>query len=384
MEQKVLQILLPVPTRPAELAGVPAVVRTARTLSEDGRVFLCTSNGESIAPWKLRLAGLPIEELGSYNGFKPIGKRLDPQAPLLHLASDGYPEASGLREFVRDARAAGGASTWIWNGKVVAAYHSEAGPWVSRLAPGTREVPPAAAEAGAREAQAGVPAWNDLADESGVKRAEQSLFDSLRSDADGYLARFDRTLSIALSKRLIRTPITPNQITTISLVVGLVGSALLASPGYWESVAGALLLWSCCVLDGCDGEVARLKLMSSEFGATYDVIADNVVHVAIFAAIPVHLRNRHPGMDFWGPGLVLLSGVLLSMFFVWWFILRKPASADDAATKVYERIASRDFIYLIAGLTMIQRLEWFLWSAALGAHVFWLSLVAVALLRPRK
>ncbi|MBI5200617.1 MAG: hypothetical protein HY925_03440, partial [Elusimicrobia bacterium] len=58
--------------------------------------------------------------------------------------------------------------------------------------------------------------------------------------------------------------------------------------------------------------------------------------------------------------------------------------ADDGASKVYERIASRDFIYLVALLTLIQRLEWFLWSAAIGAHLFWLSLVVVAFLRPKR
>lgn len=383
--EKPLQILIPVPDVPPELAGAPAVVRTARTLAEDGRVFLCTRARDSIASWKPRLAGLPIEEIGSYNGSKPIGERLDPEAPLLLLAPNGYPQASGLRDFLRDARASGRAANWVWHGKVVAAYHPEAAAFVSRLAPGTRDLPGSAVEAigeGARRSEAASPSWHNLADDEGLRRAEESLFRSLRSDSDGYLARLDRTLSIALSRRLIRTPITPNQITAFSLAIGLSGAALLAAPGYWTSVLGAALLWSCCVLDGCDGEVARLKLMSSPLGATFDVIADNIVHIAIFAAIPVHLRTRHPGMDFRGPGLALLSGVLLSMFWVWWLILRRPRP-DGGVSRVYERIASRDFIYLVAALTVAQRLEWFLWSAAVGAHLFWMSLVAMSLFRPR-
>src|SRR2546422_7233593 len=50
------------------------------------------------------------------------------------------------------------------------------------------------------------------------------LLRSLHKPGDGYLARFDRVLSIALSRWLIRTPITPNVITAASLVVGLVGA----------------------------------------------------------------------------------------------------------------------------------------------------------------
>src|SRR2546430_13488340 len=43
-------------------------------------------------------------------------------------------------------------------------------------------------------------------------------------------------------------------------------------------------------------------------------------------------------------------------------------------SRVYERIASRDYIYLVMVLTAFERLEWFVWSAAIGANLFWISL----------
>src|SRR5581483_4717547 len=183
-----------------------------------------------------------------------------------------------------------------------------------------------------------------------------------------------------ISRRLIRFPITPNQITTFSLLVGLVGAALLAARGYGASLAGAALLWACCVLDGCDGEVARLKLLTSEAGALYDVVSDNIVHLAIFVAIPVHVRAADPGATFLLPGASLVAGVLLSMFWVWWLILRRPPAEREGASRVYERVASRDFIYLVLALALVGRLRWFLWSAAIGSHLFWVGLVTLGLL----
>ena len=57
----------------------------------------------------------------------------------------------------------------------------------------------------------------------------------------------------------------------------------LARPGV--ELVGALLVLSHSILDGCDGELARLKFQESRFGGVLDFWGDNVVHAALFAAI---------------------------------------------------------------------------------------------------
>jgi O-antigen/teichoic acid export membrane protein len=98
------------------------------------------------------------------------------------------------------------------------------------------------------------------------------------------------------------------------------------------------------------------------------------VHLAIFVAIPLHLSRVHGGARIWTPAIALMAGVLLSAFSVWWLILRQPEERRMRRQRIYERIASRDFIYLVFFLTAIQHLEWFVWSAAIGANVFWVIL----------
>src|SRR5205085_4211542 len=114
-------------------------------------------------------------------------------------------------------------------------------------------------------------AWSDATDPGDARHVERGLLKALHQPGDGYLARFDRRISIALSRLLIRTPIVPNAITALSLLVGLGGAVLLASAPWSVAVLGAVCLWLSCILDGCDGEVARLKMLTSRWGGRFDI-----------------------------------------------------------------------------------------------------------------
>ena len=92
----------------------------------------------------------------------------------------------------------------------------------------------------------------------------------------------------------------------------------------------------------------------------------------------VHVHRARPDLSLAGPGLLSLLGVVLSMASVWWLINRLPSEQRLGFKRVYERLASRDYVYLVVALTAVSRLEWFLWAVAIGANLFWLSLWAWA------
>ena len=83
-----------------------------------------------------------------------------------------------------------------------------------------------------------------------------------------------RHLSYRLTPILLKTPITPNQITTISLLLGLICAVCFTQGNWIAGVIGGLLLVASYTFDNCDGEIARLKNMSSEFGAKLDDMSD--------------------------------------------------------------------------------------------------------------
>ena len=103
-----------------------------------------------------------------------------------------------------------------------------------------------------------------------------------------------RPLSKPMTLLLLHTPITPNQVTIFVGILGLIGCVLTALPGQAMLVWGALLVFIAGVIDGCDGEIARLKLQSSPIGAWLDTIVDEITSVAYFIAIGIHTYHLHP------------------------------------------------------------------------------------------
>src|SRR3989344_1782128 len=109
-------------------------------------------------------------------------------------------------------------------------------------------------------------------------------------ETDGFMARhFDRKVSGAISRLLLKTPVTPNQITIAVTLVGVVSGVCLAQPGYGPKVWGAFLFLLTSILDGCDGEVARARKMTSRLGGWLDLWGDNIVHVAVFYSLGMGL-----------------------------------------------------------------------------------------------
>jgi hopanoid biosynthesis associated radical SAM protein HpnJ len=375
-----LQVVLSVPRRSPMVASVPAAVRAASafaTLESVDRVIFCSEATKLPGSWRRYLAGLrvPWAHVDSSVGSRSLAQVLDPTSPALVVAPNTIPEPRQLRDLLARPMTAPQGTTWMWQGIPVVAYYPDTRALLAQVTPGSQAFPRQALS-NADPPRMHVPpdSWNDVNGSAGVREAERRLLHSLRQPSDGYLARFDRVLSVALSRALIRTPVTPNVITAVSLLVGLGGAALLASPTPWAALLGALLLWTSCILDGCDGEVARLKLLTSSFGARFDAAADDVVHLATFVAIAMHLSRARPDLSLVGPVALLLFGVMASMASVWWVINRYPSDRRLGFRRVYERIASRDYIYVVVVLTALGRLEWFLWAAAVGANLFWLSL----------
>ncbi|MCZ6872889.1 MAG: CDP-alcohol phosphatidyltransferase family protein [bacterium] len=203
-----------------------------------------------------------------------------------------------------------------------------------------------------------------------VSAAEAALLKRLGRQGDSLIVRLvNRRLSQALSKRLVRTAVTPNQITLFSALLGLSGAFLLAQPTHLAQVLGSLLFLCSTIIDGCDGEVARLTFQESEFGGKLDVMMDNVVHLFLFPSIAIGLyRETHSTLILVLGGLTM-GGVLISMAAYLPSLWRRSDNRKPHS-RMHESLASRDFSYLLLLLALIDKLEWFLWITAVGTYLF--------------
>jgi phosphatidylglycerophosphate synthase len=213
-------------------------------------------------------------------------------------------------------------------------------------------------------------------DANGRAAATRALFARLGRSSDGWFTRLvDRRISRALTRLLLPTGVRPNTVTLASIAIGIIAGGLFAAGDFRACVAGALLFLASTIVDGCDGELARLTYRESRFGARLDIIGDNVVHLALFGGIALGLYRREHDPRVMLAGATLLVGVLASMATVYGTFVRREPSARQRA--LFEAFASREFAYLLVVLTLAGKLEWFLWLSAFGTYAFVICLVAL-------
>jgi phosphatidylglycerophosphate synthase len=228
-----------------------------------------------------------------------------------------------------------------------------------------------------------------VASAADLPRAERFLLKGLIKDTEGFMSRyFDRAISLAVSRRLADTRMTPNQMTVAAVAIGVVGALFFLSSRPSIQVIGGLLFLLHSILDGCDGELARLKFQESRYGGILDFWGDNVVHVAIFAAMGLGLaRATGKTWPIWcGVSAVLFTGI--SAWFVYSRTMTGPkegplytsvaTQTQTRLSRVADAVSRRDFIYLILIMSAFGVADWFVASAAVIIPVYFLALLVVA------
>jgi len=141
-------------------------------------------------------------------------------------------------------------------------------------------------------------------------------------------------ISIRIVKLLLHSSITPNQITLLSIVVGIISSIMfaVAIPVYF--LAGALILELYYVIDAVDGQLARYKKLSSMTGGYFDYVSNYIVHPCVFFCI--------------GLGLVRHSGDILPIVFAF------SASVSVSLISVFSECKYNVFVSAIKNASSVK------------------------------
>ena len=212
-----------------------------------------------------------------------------------------------------------------------------------------------------------------------VDEAEQRLLQGPKGAYDGVVdTYFNRKVANRLTRLFVRAGWSPNAITSLSILIGLLSAVLFAQGIYLAGVLGALLFQVSAIVDCCDGDVARLTFQESAFGERLDLIGDNVVHMAIFAALGWAGYTHGGGEVFLALALLAIIGNGLSL----WFVTRVKARARQESGPrptgparsefIVKHMASRDFSIVVLFFAFGNLLSVFLWLAAIGSNIFWM------------
>lgn len=169
-----------------------------------------------------------------------------------------------------------------------------------------------------------------VTDETSRRAAEDAVFAALFRPDLGFVARrFNKPISVRFTRHVLTaTSITPNQITLVAAAFGVVGCALIASGRWAVMVAGFACQHIQSVLDGCDGELARVRMQQSKVGAWLDTFVDDVLNVLVTIAVGVGVARAGAGT--WASAVGIAGGAMLvaSNLIIMSDMRRQKASGD--------------------------------------------------------
>lgn len=107
------------------------------------------------------------------------------------------------------------------------------------------------------------------------------LTSPLRKNTDGLISRhLNRRVSLTITSFIKDWPIHPNTITAITMLIGVASGVLVAVGSYKTIVLGGFFIQLQSMLDGVDGEMARLKNQKTKLGEWLDTISDDVTELS--------------------------------------------------------------------------------------------------------
>jgi archaetidylinositol phosphate synthase len=182
---------------------------------------------------------------------------------------------------------------------------------------------------------------------------------------------WDARLARRLVAPLINTWVTPNHLTTLRLIVGLIAAAAFARGGYgWSNMAALLLIFS-NFLDHTDGELARMSGKSSRFGHVYDLASDAAVTILLFIAIGVGVAKK-PEIVAWSApaALGLLAGTAIALIFYLRMRIENLLGKSATLQAWLGGFETEDVLYLLPLATLCNALAPLLLAASICAPLY--------------
>lgn len=199
------------------------------------------------------------------------------------------------------------------------------------------------------------------------------------ADGPSHDIALDQRLARVIVRPLAKVPfVTPNMVTGVSLVLGLVAAWLFAQGGtmvHWGAGVFVLAAW----MDHFDGELARMTGRTSEFGHYFDHAAALSNYCALFIGIGLGQG------DGWLDGLAAPAGIIAGIAVSAIFLTRLWVEIRDGRGAIRQTIKGgfeiEDTLYIVAPITWLGGLTPFLVAAGVGAPLFLIWVLYDAFLR---
>ena len=181
-------------------------------------------------------------------------------------------------------------------------------------------------------------------------------------------APWDQKLARILAKPLVRTPVHPNHITTLGLLLGLAAAWLFSLGDRDAANWAAALFVLAAFLDHVDGELARLAGKTSRFGHYYDHVVSGITYTAGFIGIGIGMSGGVLG--WWAIPLGIVAGISITLVMSVRLGTEIKHGKESIRQRNFAGFQAEDVLYVVGPVTWLGGLMPFLVAAGVGAPLF--------------
>lgn len=236
-----------------------------------------------------------------------------------------------------------------------------------------------------------------ITDRQSARLFHRRIEERMIKPTDGLFARWNRKISLPLSRLLVHTPLTPNGITYLTLLVGAAAGFLLSRGAYLEMLLGAVLVQASSILDGNDGELARLKIEDSDYGTWLDTVCDYISYFLTFGGIGYGLYRSSDNSLYLQMTGIMFAGFAAAMILTSRLRSRYTGGAGASAltslvVESLDRNRKEDlwaslshrfrhfgtratFSYCILLLGIVNGWQIIFWTTVAGAQIYWMAVL---------
>ncbi len=240
--------------------------------------------------------------------------------------------------------------------------------------------------------------WQDVDTKEALYHAENFLFHNLKKPTDGWIAQnINRKISLQITRLLVRTNLSANHVTALVTLIGVLSGLFVATGRYADIFIGAILFNLASILDGCDGEISKLKLSSSKMGEWLDTLSDNFTYLVFLIGIVIGLHKQGNSPHLFIEATLTFVGVFLTLGVMFFYLIRYTNSGslvtiqkdlvEEENKRTEKGVSSwlskikfmmkRDFFALFfMMLAIFNHLDWILHLSLIGANLTWIVILA--------
>jgi len=155
-----------------------------------------------------------------------------------------------------------------------------------------------------------------------AREARRLVFRSLIKSTDGWFSvHLNRPVSLSMSRILVRFPVHPNIVTVFTFLVGVASGVFPMLGTYVGFAVGGVLYQFASILDGVDGEIARVKFLGTRRGQWLDTICDDLTNAIYLAGVTIGVYRSMGSELLLGLGIAAVVLDVATVSILYWMLI---------------------------------------------------------------